>query len=406
MSLLAAGSVPARVAALTEGVVKAMFVAKMKKVATVVMGVLILAAGAGAWRYAAGAGQAEEQREAKSLPPKAALPKGEGLREEAAIGPIPAAPRSFRIDLRITQEKDGHRKALADPQLIAPEGQEAYCGLGPGYVYSVGRKHLFRFNKGPSVQVKVCSDEKGGLCLDMTVNETAAVKSEGNRKVDVAVEGRSLRVLRWIKLGQPTTVKFRTGDKKQDVLEVTAAIHEIDQGAVKNMESRLFPAEDPSQSFAQFYGYSAPPAPGSAEWKQQEAKKEAKMLAAAEKDLKIAEFYRRNGHPDSARFYYELICRRYPGTNAAKRATQQLPEEKSPDRVGQIFIFGNTKTSDSIILEQVPLFPGQPFYDANIREAERNLSRLKCFKSNPKVEVLDREGDGVFRDIRISVEEK
>ncbi len=43
----------------------------------------------------------------------------------------------------------------------------------------------------------------------------------------------------------------------------------------------------------------------------------------AERDMKIAEFYQRTGHPGSAYFYYELVCRRYPNTSycatAAKR---------------------------------------------------------------------------------------
>ncbi len=36
-------------------------------------------------------------------------------------------------------------------------------------------------------------------------------------------------------------------------------------------------------------------------------------LQQAEKDYKIAEFYRRTGHPGAAYFYYEIVRRRYPG---------------------------------------------------------------------------------------------
>jgi hypothetical protein len=35
---------------------------------------------------------------------------------------------------------------------------------------------------------------------------------------------------------------------------------------------------------------------------------------AAEKEFQIAEFYRRTGNPASARFYYDLVARRYPET--------------------------------------------------------------------------------------------
>jgi TolA-binding protein len=46
----------------------------------------------------------------------------------------------------------------------------------------------------------------------------------------------------------------------------------------------------------------------------------------AEKDFQMADFWRRTGHPGSAYFYYEIVRRRYPGTDAATRATEQMLE--------------------------------------------------------------------------------
>jgi outer membrane protein assembly factor BamD (BamD/ComL family) len=46
----------------------------------------------------------------------------------------------------------------------------------------------------------------------------------------------------------------------------------------------------------------------------------------AEKDYKVAEFYRRQGHPGSAYFYYEIVRRRYPGTRFADLATERMHE--------------------------------------------------------------------------------
>ncbi|HZV06321.1 MAG TPA: tetratricopeptide repeat protein [Gemmataceae bacterium] len=46
----------------------------------------------------------------------------------------------------------------------------------------------------------------------------------------------------------------------------------------------------------------------------------------AEKDYQMAEFWRRTGHPGSAYFYYEIVRRRYPGTDAAQRATNRMME--------------------------------------------------------------------------------
>ena len=46
----------------------------------------------------------------------------------------------------------------------------------------------------------------------------------------------------------------------------------------------------------------------------------------AEKDWQVAEFYRRTGRFGSARFYYELVRRRYPGTRYAEQAGERLRE--------------------------------------------------------------------------------
>jgi outer membrane protein assembly factor BamD (BamD/ComL family) len=49
-------------------------------------------------------------------------------------------------------------------------------------------------------------------------------------------------------------------------------------------------------------------------------------LQQAEKDYKMAEFYRRTGHPESAYFYYEIVRRRYPGTKFFDLATEHMHE--------------------------------------------------------------------------------
>lgn len=49
-------------------------------------------------------------------------------------------------------------------------------------------------------------------------------------------------------------------------------------------------------------------------------------LQQSDRDLKIGEFYRRTGHPGSAYFYYELVRRRYPNTDAAKKAEERMRE--------------------------------------------------------------------------------
>lgn len=89
---------------------------------------------------------------------------------------------------------------------------------------------------------------------------------------------------------------------------------------------------------------------------------------------------------------------------------QYLIEERPVARVGQIFILGNTRTRDNVILRQVPLFPGQILTYPDLDVAVNNLKRLNIFTSGqdgqpPTVNVIDREGDSTFKDIRIDVNE-
>jgi outer membrane protein assembly factor BamD (BamD/ComL family) len=49
-------------------------------------------------------------------------------------------------------------------------------------------------------------------------------------------------------------------------------------------------------------------------------------MQQAEKDFKMAEFYRRTGHPGSAYFYYQLVKNRYPDTKFSQMAEQRWAE--------------------------------------------------------------------------------
>lgn len=92
--------------------------------------------------------------------------------------------------------------------------------------------------------------------------------------------------------------------------------------------------------------------------------------------------------------------------------------EQRPARVGQIFIIGNERTRDNVILRQVPLFPGQILTFPDLDIAKAKLMRLGIFAGGPgqggpggqgspppEVNVLDREGDSEFKDIEIKVNE-
>ncbi len=144
----------------------------------------------------------------------------------------------------------------------------------------------------------------------------------------------------------------------------------------------------------------------------------------AEKDFKLAEFYRRMGHAGSAYFYYEIVCRRAPGTDFAARAAERLcelrkkveeeqkAEEEAPLRVGNVFVVGNSKTPQTVILAQVQIYPGQVLTLPDLRAAERRLEKLNLFEVNPDkgirptVSPIDSAYGSDYRDLVVRVVEK
>ncbi len=49
-------------------------------------------------------------------------------------------------------------------------------------------------------------------------------------------------------------------------------------------------------------------------------------LQQADKDLKMAEFWKRTGHPGAAYFQFAVVRQRYPNTTAAEQAAKQMQE--------------------------------------------------------------------------------
>lgn len=62
----------------------------------------------------------------------------------------------------------------------------------------------------------------------------------------------------------------------------------------------------------------------------------------ADKDMKVADFYRRTGHAASAYFYYEIVRRRYPNTKHAEVAVQKMEELRVELDQSQDTSFSNT----------------------------------------------------------------
>jgi RNA polymerase sigma factor (sigma-70 family) len=286
-------SVPPSVAALTEGVVTAMFFSRLKSIALLLSAASLLIIGV--WRYAA-AGEDSD---------KPVLPSADRVPVDAPQHP-PALrpPLAFQVDLSIARHKEGKRTVLGQPKLLTPEGKPASFSSGKEYSIPTGDGKNEELVLGPTVRVVICSDGEG-FRLDMTVSQpTESVFADG----DVTIQTRSIRRIRKVRLGEMVTARLRTNDRTGTVLEVTASIQ----------AARVQIDEDGMTISAH------------------QDKEGEKTIAMAEKDLATAEFMRRSDHLASARFYYTLLRQRYPNTIYAQRARDRLAEldRQPPGRPG------------------------------------------------------------------------
>lgn len=80
-------------------------------------------------------------------------------------------------------------------------------------------------------------------------------------------------------------------------------------------------------------------------------------------------------------------------------------QKKKTNRIGQIFIVGNTETPQWVIERQLPLYPGCKLQEENLRKAETNLERLGLFRK-PTVTLVEGEKDAEYVDILVTVQEK
>jgi outer membrane protein assembly complex protein YaeT len=86
-------------------------------------------------------------------------------------------------------------------------------------------------------------------------------------------------------------------------------------------------------------------------------------------------------------------------------------KEEQPVRVGQIFIIGNDRTKQNVILRQLnDLYPGQILSYPAMRQDERNLAKLGIFEATPEnhptiTEIVPDNKDCPFHDIRVDVSE-
>jgi polysaccharide export outer membrane protein len=380
-----AGVVPAQVAALTEGVLRAMMMTKLKAAAAVVL----LLAGIGI-----GAGTLARQTWAADGPER-------GERATAPSEPAPAPP-AYVIEppdvLRVEYPFDATTSIVL--HIVRPDGSIGFGPLGEVMV------------AGLSVEQakQAIARHLGKRLSDFQSNKLKVEVAAFNSKVFYVLTdfpGPGDQVYRFPCTGKETVLYAlaqvdglpRVAGKKQvwvarrrgaaggpdQILTVdwlaiirdgtTATNYPLHPGDRIHVKDEAPMTIEVQEGKADTIPLSPAPAP------RDDVPSKDAGLAQAEKDFKAAEFYRRGGHRASALLYYELVSRRYPDTAVAERAAERLRElqKETADaadrdtvaRGVQIYIVGNADKQGSLILTGPALLPGADLSYADLSYTDR-----------------------------------
>jgi len=357
----ATGIVSSQVAALMEGVVRAMFLNKLKAIGVISALVAIMGLGAGSLRLAEAAdGNGEKTSQSQNSGPRALAPPAAAARD-----------RAFQISLQVAEVKDGKSKQIALPRITTTNNKEASYLVGGDNAITINNKVRF-ITTGITVRALVTADPTGNPELDMTVTLTSP--EIGNVNNGAVATSESARLIQGISLDKPVSVELKPKEKGGRTIRVTATVKEV------TTENTL------------------------------------DTLAAAERDFKVAEFYRRAGKSEAAQFVFELIRRRYPDTLYARLSYEHIaaikldkqvqpPESKEPYRVGEVRIINNSGVPDSAILDKVGFHPGELFTMQRLLKGEWKLLESGLFVTPPKISFTYEKSDSDFKDITIKIEE-
>lgn len=96
-------------------------------------------------------------------------------------------------------------------------------------------------------------------------------------------------------------------------------------------------------------------------------KRMAVRMQLAQKDFEMAKYYERTRNPAPAYFYYELVCRRYPGTKYSDMAKIRLAElDKVRQQMDADRAAGKYEGTAGAITRQWDRFTGKPVDPANV----------------------------------------
>ncbi len=382
----AAGLIPLHVFALAKGVLRAMVLNKIKNVSAILLLVGVLGLGLGGLTGGAGTqAGAQPPAENSRVADDAVLENNDGRL------PTGHAPMQALVSL-----EKGKVVVVKTNEPVVQQRQ-AFAGQRQIVTYNE-YVHMLRTDRFDRSKVEVYDTRLRKLdAKDMSKwlkSETAALVVFGTRDIDplhmrLIKEGTLVFVLP-ARPGTPTTIPAHAGP-------------------IPPTSDLPPPPSIPAPTVEQ-----APQLP------TQRREIEGARGNEAQRHLATAEFYLRSGHLASARFYYELVQRRFPATKQARMASEFLakltdpaqPKEKAEYLVGEIHIIGNTRIPDSVIRDNLPLYPGQAFDDKDVRAAEEKLGAMKelvhaspIVNVRPKVSVMDSPHDERYKNIVVTMNE-
>ena len=178
---------------------------------------------------------------------------------------------------------------------------------------------------------------------------------------------------------------------------------------------RLPPAADPFIVEPQLPAgppspFAPPPTPQSAP-NQPPPRSSQPREEQAKRELAMAEYYRRTGHHESAAFYCRIVTERFldlPEGKRAKMLLQELASEKQAalptGRVGEIIIVGKG-VPERVILDHLPLYPGQVLTQKDLRTAQQRLDSLSDYPGFRFIlQPIQSGRDSSYQDILIEVQ--
>ncbi|MCI0640268.1 MAG: sigma-70 family RNA polymerase sigma factor [Gemmataceae bacterium] len=403
----AAGLIPLNVFALAKGVLRAMVLNKIKNVSAVLLLVVVLGLGLGGLTGGAGTqAGAQPPAENSRVTGDALLEKNDG---RLPTGPAP-------MQALVSLDKGKVIVVKTNEPVVQP--RQAFAGQRQIVTY-YEYVHMLRTDRYDRSQVEVYDTRLRKLdAKDMSKwlkSETAALVVFGSRDIDplhmrLIKEGTLVFVLP-ARPVTPPTIPAHAGP--------IPPITELPPPPTIPAPSGPIPPTT-EVPLGRLPTTPAPNVEQAPQFTTPLREKEGARGDEAQRHLATAEFYLRSGHLASARFYYELVQRRFPGTPTARTAADflsKLPDAKPPQKkgdylIGEIQILGNHRVPDTVILDNLPLYPGQVYDDKDVRAAEEKIAAMKEFvnaspivKLRPTLTVVNSRHDGPYKNIVVMVHE-